>query len=208
MKSPRQLRSSHCVGQFKQQGLILFVALMALVILMLIAVALTRSVDTNTVIAGNLAFKQSATTAADAGLEKAMEWLRGVQLANLDTDPFTDPSHPFNVTAAANGYYSSVNNEPAFLKDKDTWGDAKSVTLATADAGGNTVRYIIERMCRDPNTVLSETNCLFSDAEKDDSSFDSNKLQALKGGKSPMNRITVRVTGPKNTVSYVQAFVY
>ena len=27
-------------------------------------------------------------------------------------------------------------------------------------------------------------------------------------GQTPMNRITSKVTGPKNTVSYVQAFVY
>jgi type IV pilus assembly protein PilX len=191
-----------------QKGTVLVVAMIALVIIMLAAVSLVRSVDTNTLIAGNLAFKQSATSAGDAGLEKAMTWMAGVQKANLAIDAFTDITHPFNKTVAANGYYSNVSTDPDFLTADSTWTDAKSVELASKDASGNSIRYIIERMCRNADEVLSEVNCLFSDAESDDSSHDSNKPQAIKGGKHPMNRITVRVTGPRNTVSYIQAFVY
>ena len=47
---------------FKQQGVVLFIALVALVVMSLAAVALIRSVDTNTLIGGNLSFKQAATT--------------------------------------------------------------------------------------------------------------------------------------------------
>ena len=47
------------VGVIKQRGVVLFIALIALVAMSLAAVALVRSVDTATIIAGNLAFKQS-----------------------------------------------------------------------------------------------------------------------------------------------------
>jgi Tfp pilus assembly protein PilX len=59
----------------KQQGMVLFFALIALVVMSLAAVALIRSVDTNTMIAGNLGFKQSATVSADSGVETAIDWL-------------------------------------------------------------------------------------------------------------------------------------
>ena len=52
-----------------QQGVVSFIALVALVVMSLAAVALIRSVDTATLIAGNLAFKQAATASADAGVE-------------------------------------------------------------------------------------------------------------------------------------------
>jgi hypothetical protein len=66
-------------------------------------------------------------------------------------------------------------------------------------------------MCRDANTVLSESNCLFSDAEIDTGSKrdkSAPEAGAKVTGKVPLNRVTVRVTGPRNTVSYTQAFVY
>ena len=41
----------------------------------LAAVTLIRSVDTNTVIAGNLSFKQSALVSSDRAVESALNWL-------------------------------------------------------------------------------------------------------------------------------------
>jgi len=57
----------------RQRGVVLFFALIALVVMSLAAVALIRSVDTNTLIAGNLAFKQAATSSGDSGLEMAID---------------------------------------------------------------------------------------------------------------------------------------
>lgn len=48
-----------------QQGVVLFVALIILVAMTLAGIALMRSVDTNVLIAGNLAFRQGATMAGD-----------------------------------------------------------------------------------------------------------------------------------------------
>jgi type IV pilus assembly protein PilX len=193
----------------RERGAVLFVALIALVTLMLAAVALTRSVDTAIVISGNLAFKQAATASADNGLESAIKWLAKINSDNISKDPFTDATHAFNQTNAAVGYYSNVDNTLNFKADA-TWTDAAS-KLVAADPSGNQARYIIQRMCRDANTLLSESNCLFSDAEIDTGSKrvkPASEAGAKVTGKVPLNRVTIRVTGPRNTVSYTQAFVY
>src|SRR5450830_1873633 len=59
----------------KQRGVIMLIALITLVAMTLAAIALVRSVDTTNIIAGNLAFQQSATNAGDIGSEKAIQWL-------------------------------------------------------------------------------------------------------------------------------------
>jgi Tfp pilus assembly protein PilX len=71
------------VHMVKQRGVVLFFALISLLAIMLAAVALIRSVDTSTMIAGNLAFKQAATTSGDAGTEAAINWLTTMQAANI-----------------------------------------------------------------------------------------------------------------------------
>ena len=210
MKPSLHTGTSRVVSAGKQGGAVLFVALIALVTLMLAAVALTRSVDTATVIAGNLAFKQAANASADAGLARAVAWLSATQLSNATKDPFTDTAHAFNINNAASGYYSNADDVALPLTSEATWSAGSSADGGT-DASGNSVRYIVQRMCRTANQVLSETDCQFSDAESDTGSKrvkSGTEAGARITGKIPLIRVTVRVTGPRNTVSYVQAFVY
>ena len=210
------------INRKHQQGVVLFIALIALVVMSLAAVALVRSVDTATLVAGNLAFKQAATSSADAGVEAAVPWLKTTEDAQvvLSLDPWMDATHAFNVDAPANGYYSSIAL-PADLTADSTWISAASRpgTGANFDANGldsttdNTVRYIIQRVCRTPNQVLSTANCLFSDATWDKGSKRGRLSHEAGLGTgatsgSPFYRITARVTGPRNTVSYIQAYAY
>ena len=206
--------------QARQRGIVLFFTLIALVAMSLAALALFRSVDTATLISGNLAFKQAATASADSGVESAITWLNKTQ---DDTDPtsnvLNDPTHPFNIDNPAEGYYTSAL-APANLTSEATWGDddenktSKKVG-AGPDGSGNTIRYIIQRMCRDAGVPIQDTTCLFSEGVVDNNGQHVRVPQEVcRGtgcptlGQSPQIRITVRVTGPRNTVSYVQAFVY
>lgn len=213
----------HCKEAImKQRGIVLFFALIALVALSLAAAALIRSVDTSTLIAGNLAFKQSATSSGDSGVEAAMAWLRTTQNSNNTLNVLNDPAHAFNQDSLANGYYSSVHddtNDPGYLDlfADATWANGISA-LAGSDpepATGNTTRYIIQRMCRTANQPIQTASCLFSGALQDNNGQHIKLPQEVcqgagcpVAGQTPMLRITSRITGPKNTVSYVQAFVY
>src|SRR5256885_15968678 len=59
----------------RQRGVTLFIALIVLVAMTMAAVAMMRSVDTATVVAGNIGFRQSAVNAADQGVQAAYAWL-------------------------------------------------------------------------------------------------------------------------------------
>jgi Tfp pilus assembly protein PilX len=201
----------------KQRGVVLFFALIALVVMSLAAVALIRSVDTSTLIAGNLAFKQAATTSADSGVESGIAVLAATEAAEkaANKNVLMDASHAFNNTNAAIGYYS--NASPGLnLTDNAVW-DAIDQALVPeiVDQSGNTIRYVIQRMCRDADVVASKGNCLFSAAALDNNGqnvpLPSDVCQGSgcpAAGQSPQYRITSRTIGPAFTVSYVQAFVY
>lgn len=212
---------------YRQHGVVLFLALIALVAMSLAAVALIRSVDTGTLIAGNLAFKQGTVTSGDSGPEGAIAWLSYTAATN-PSDPRVDPLHPFNNDNPSAGYYSSISEAaPLDLFAASTWSGSASVPAGGAlyDAQGkeyydvshtkptgNSVRYIIQRMCRTPNQLLSEADCLFGDAIDDGMSRAGDKdykptLSGFQTG-SPIYRVTARVEGPKNTLSHIQAYVY
>lgn len=206
----------------RERGIALIVAMIALAILSLAAVALIRSVDTTTIVAGNLAFKRASVNSGDSGVEAAITWLNGIQAANNGVNVLTTPGHPFNQDAPAQGYYSSVHDsvgDPAYIDlfNNAFWTDANSVVLngGAPDQAGNITRYIVQRMCRTANQPVQTANCLFSGALIDNNGQNVKLPQDIcngagcpVAGQTPMLRITSRVQGPKNTVSYIQAFVF
>jgi type IV pilus assembly protein PilX len=182
----------------KQKGLALFIALIALVVMSLAAVALIRSVDTNTIIAGNLGFKQSATVSADSGVETAISWLANNQSA-------------LNSDSTSSGYYATFAGDAKALVDVSAALAKGAGISAGEDKSGNTITYVIQRMCKNAGASDS-THCLFGPPGEDTNAFSncdaSNPCLNSAPSDSLMYRVTSRVTGPKNTVSYTQAFVY
>lgn len=205
--------SRKCNVPNKQKGFVLFIALVALVVMALASVALIRSVDTNAMIAGNLSFRQSALTSADKGIETAIAWIAANPVA-LDADN------------AGNGYYTSFWDTTKPAKDRaevnakvlvDAAGvPAKGVEISGTgqDSSGNTITYVIQRMCRSPDFVGQDRKeyCLLGPvggSTSDMSVKDSTSAGApTTNDPAFMYRVTVRVVGPKNTTSYAQAFIY
>lgn len=180
----------------EQRGVVLFIALIVLVVLTLAGLALIRSSSTGLLVAGNLAFRQGAVASADAGVEAAVAWLRSKGPVDLEVDAPTE------------GYYASWDS--AFKPGKSgIWEAGKSKLVGAEDKAGNTMRYVIHRMCPDTGpqnaspcvTVASAT----SKGSKGGSTYGS---KPLTGSIQVYYRITVRADGPRNTVSYVQAMIY
>ena len=201
-----------------QHGIALFFALVCMVAIMLAAVILVRSVDTSTLIAGNLAFQQNATRSGDSGTEAAIAWLNTTQANNSLKNVLIDPSHAFNIDAPASGYYASLDPAKSLTDPSAashfSWDSTDSVALPT-DGTGNTVRYIIQRMCRTSGVGVSSAQCLFSSAVQDNNKQNILLPQEVcsgpgcpAAGQTPQIRVTSRVSGPKNTLSYIQAFIY
>jgi type IV pilus assembly protein PilX len=190
----------------QQKGLVLFIALIALVAMSLAAAALVRSVDSGVLVAGNLAFKQSAIMSAETGIAQAYKYINDKGLAGLQTSD------------AANGYFADFNDTIA-LNDASTWTDANSFTVVTdiQDKSGNETRFILQRMCRTAGKEDAD-KCLVGTGDAVVSSKGGKSEGggaggggydgALGGSDAVVFRATVRVTGPKNTVSYLQAFIY
>jgi len=175
-----------------QRGVVLFIALIVLVAMTLAGIGMMRSVDTNNLIAGNLAFKNAATSAGDAAVEVARNWVMSQTPGALQND------QP--------GYYA--NWQPSF--DPKTFNWLGSATLLGTDNFGNSIYYVTHRMCSQSGVSVDATDC---------AKVSSVSVGSTKGGgsygSSPLSgtalvfyRITAMVQGPKFTVSYIQAFVY
>ena len=195
-----------CASQ--QRGIVLFVALIALVAMTLAAIALVRSVDTGNVISGNLAFRQGGMQASDLGVETALTVLPGIVAINT------------NLTGANFQYYATRRIEDSVGRPTvaafasagaATPIDWSTVPLAMPEtANGFNVRIVIERLCQgDNNTVITDVLqfCLTNvPATLQGSPNEIGEFQVTQGQQT-YYRATVQVTGPRNTVSYVQSLM-
>lgn len=185
----------------KQRGVVLFIALIAMVAMTLAGIALTRSVDTSNVIAGNLAFSQSTVLSSDSGIEAAITWLEANNVpAGLDNN------------IAGNGYIA-VRTDPLPGQSWDNYWTtvlqpAGQVLTLAPDPTGNTTSYIIQRLCNAQGSAnLAATACSVSPSTNatgaDNKDVDANSFAVS----NVYYRITARTAGPRNTVSYTQAIV-
>jgi type IV pilus assembly protein PilX len=184
----------------KENGVVLLIALIVLVAMTLAGIALVRSVDTSNIIAGNMAFQQAATHSGDVGTETAIGWLEtnntGVTLHN---DILGSGYAAFRQDPAPNQTWDAFWN--AVLKNQ-------AVTLAE-DASGNTVAYAIQRLCDTTGApTVPATGCASSpiSSTAQGNSEDSGSV-ALIYSNQQYYRITSRITGPRNTISYIQVVV-
>lgn len=197
----------------RQRGVVLMIALIMLVAMTLGGIALVRSVNITNIIAGNLAFQQGATNSGDTGIEVAVNWLETNTGATLYT------------SVAAQGYVAT-RQDPGAGQNWDTFwrtvlvnqavtvnpanpGTFMAYTASAPNSAGNTVSYAIQRLCAQPLPPSSAgAGCSQPPATISTSSSSKGAgVVALTYGSQVYYRITSRIAGPRNTVSYVQAIV-
>lgn len=220
MKKPLLLQ----FGFRRERGVALLVAMIALVIMALAGVALVRSVDTSALVAGNLAFRQSATNAGDAGVEAARTWLMN-NAALLEQDRAASGYYANRMNAGGvdnNGIDLTGGRTPS-MADDVRWVNADGATLpgqytpfciAAKDAAGNRVCYIIHRMC-DQSGILEDAGCSSTYSANSGGGSSGVMQQSLTYQKTIVGsgilmgfyRVTVRVSGPRNNAAYVQALI-
>jgi Tfp pilus assembly protein PilX len=195
---------------YRQSGIALVIALIVLVAMTLASVGMVRSIDTAVMITGNMAFRQGATIAGDAGIEAARTWLMS-NSALLNSD------------SSSNGYYATSqdsadltgNRTPGITSDDVGWsgGGVASPICLTADAASNTVCYVIHRLCNAAG-ALNAATCSTQQTEKSGSSLGGKRqMETYQEGSwsevatMAYYRITVRIAGPRNNVSFIQTFL-
>ena len=177
-----------------ERGVVLFVAIVVLVVMSLAGLALMRQMGAGTSIAGNVAFKETATSVADRGIEEARAWI----LAN--------PTLLWANNASA-GYYATWSDgvDPASYN----W-NTGSVVMSGFNSDANTghqTRFIIQRLCQNvgspvvPGQSCSDGVANNSGSTRGGASYGNPNFEPPPG---PFYRVTARVTGPRNTFSFVQ----
>jgi hypothetical protein len=181
----------------RQRGAVLFIALIVLVAMSLAGIALIRSVDTANLIAGNLAFKQNAAHGGDWGAEQARTWLQG----QAPTALYNDVPGLYSAAMQSGADFTATDpSKPDFDWAANSFGPV-------TDPAGNEVRYVIHRMCEfagPPGNCVSTTSGGTAGGTKGGATYGG---AALPSTSQLYYRITTRVAGPRNTVSYVQVMV-
>ena len=198
----------------------LVVALVMLIVMSMSALALVRAVSTGMLVAGNFAFRQAALSAAETGSEAAIAWLNDhIALADLYVDQPVAGYYaklPDNLDVTGNNYDTS---QFTIDWDKDNCNSRPGIACLKAspetseDEAGQTVQYLIHRLCRSTGSPADPANsCLMYQAG---SQISPKKGQLSYGAASRFNsssavyfRITTRVRGPRNTSVFVQTLVH
>jgi len=179
-----------------QRGMVsTLMAVIVLVVSLLAAMALMRSVDTSNSIASTLTFRQSALQEAERAYVDAQQNISFTQ-PNSDSDN------------AKIGYYAEP--QPASTRSA---GDIPNVLVnltansyaSVSSNNGNKIYYTVERLCPGAGAASAST-CIVpgastaggsvSNQSSDNNTFNSSPTAAF--------RLTVRVDGVKNTTAYVQ----
>lgn len=191
-----------------QSGFVLVIALIVLAAMTLAAAAMVRTVDTSTLLARNISFKRDAVNRNDVALEAAINQFRtGGPLAGNANTLVSKPLENFSAIMLP----TDTDGVPLVLKGNTTatfgtaptWskGSAEPASISSAFALGMTPVYLIERMCTAAGDALVGT-CIVNGRAQTGGTIPRGGVAQLF---PPMYRITARVTGPRNTVSYVQA---
>lgn len=185
-----------------QRGIVLVIALIVMVALSLAGIALMRSVDTSTAVVGNLAFTQASTLPANLAVEEAVAAL------------FEDDLIPnVNQDLPAQNYYATRQNgeDPRGIPEVLTTKTKASALARVLNGGyGNEVRYVVERMCAPgipvtPSRADLVKHCdMLPPKPSGTTTMETDKIELPR---IPLYRLTVRVDGPRNTVSFLQAML-
>jgi Tfp pilus assembly protein PilX len=157
-----------------------------LLILMISALALVRSSDTVGAVAGNTAFKQAATEAADTGIHVAATWLSA--LTNAESD-------------VSGVYYATRQNVDGYGMPTINWNAIPQTTISNFR-----VQYVVERLCQGPTPVANLLNqCVTNQLSQGGSRRVGSP--AYSGNTAVYYRVTVRVHGPHRSESFVQSML-
>ncbi|WP_418316770.1 pilus assembly PilX family protein [Piscinibacter sakaiensis] len=210
-----------------QRGVSLLFALITLVALSLAAVALVRSVNTSSLIVGNLGFKQDSIAYASQAAEEAIDFLN----LNKKTGAlFLDiPDSAYYATAHEN--LDPANRRPTGDPTRavvDWAGDACATGYEAGSFGvclqswksvsgpsGNQTRYTITRLCTQPLPDNDAANScakpvrasLTESGEKGSLAYPGGRpADVIEGG--PYYRVIVRSVGARNAVSITETIVH
>ncbi len=197
----------------RERGATLIIALIVLVALTMAGIAMMRSVDTATIVAGNIGFRQSTINAADQGVQAAYGYVFPI-MSTLASNGGTDPANGYTgfvPLGEAPDWYLNPSNS-GWTNSVGCSGPTKTPTAcntfaangSSVDFAGNNITYVIHRLCDSTGTICGQTQ---SSAVAGGAGVDQSAPNFFVPPPSQHFRVTVRVTGPRNSIAYVQTLV-
>ncbi len=192
-----------------QGGVVLFLAMIALLVMSLAAVALIRSVNTNTDITGNLGFKRAATASADAGAEAAIAWLRNnvgntALESNISAKGYLANAAAAGTSKTGSAFWTDFSASGICLMPMTAAGVCAAAE--SADEAGNRVAFIIQRLCTKTG-YRPDASCAKDPSVTADGTDQGSMAIAVGESIAIYYRVIVRVSGVRNATSYVQTVV-
>ena len=182
--------------RYHQRGVTLFIALVGLIAMALAGVALVRSVETSNIIAGNMAFRNAAMHASDVGVEAAFTALNSITSGQVEANK------PSNCTNACQYYATMQPLNSIGVPSTVVWANVAGVAVNT----DYTVRYVIERLCKGTTPIADLASSCYAGSLRGGGSKKAGSV-VFSSTNELYFRVTVRVEGPRNTISYVQTLL-
>jgi Tfp pilus assembly protein PilX len=169
-----------------EQGVTILVVLVMLSVMLLGGLALARLTEISTLASGNSSYREGSLQASEVGLNEAFKAVRAAG---------------FNEESNAGTWYWATQ------QSTDTQG-VPSVSFDAAPevvVGKYSVRYVVDRLC----TTAPVTNTLLQCLVKQVPQTESSKVgeESVDPPNSRQFRVTVRVTGPKDTQTWIQGLL-
>jgi hypothetical protein len=186
----------------REDGVVLFIALIAMVILSLGGVALIRSMDAGTNVAGNLAFRQASVVAVNRAIEDAVYKIFKsptpiITAADDTTNNYFAELQPGEKSDGTPGVLAGNYTTVQSTYTMPVWTDPNSLVE---------VRHVIERVCSagGPPTIAT---CDLLPPKISPGGTD-NEYKRIPIPPIPSYRVSVRVDLPgTNSTSVAQAFL-
>jgi Tfp pilus assembly protein PilX len=205
----------------RQRGVVLLFSLIALVVLLIAAVALMRSLNTSLFTAGNIAFKRDLQNQSERAVEQVLADFRAggaldsptTRANNVAAQNYSASVLPVN----AQGIPTALLADDATFAAAWTAADIDGTTEPTLANQGVSIRYVVDRMCATTGdeTALGTATCVLSNNPMPSGGSASNlqgadkaPLCATCASAAPQGvvyRVSVRVTGPRNTQAFFQS---
>jgi hypothetical protein len=191
------------------RGVVLLFGLITLAIMLVGAAAMARSMNISLFNAGNLGFKRDLTNQAERAATNALALLQsGGALAGVATRENHLVARNYSATMLA----SNPQGLPLALLDDAAFAAVGQAANDVAVAGqGVAVRYVIDRLCTTTGAAAADRCTLADDPLPPGCSGNEciNAVNSSAGGAGAIGsrvvyRISIRVTGPRNTQSYFQ----
>lgn len=178
-----------------QRGVVLFVALLAIIAMSLAGVAFVRAVANDVAIGGNIAMRQHAILAASIAIEHDVAAL--FDTGAISATRSDDPAHNYFAARQAGEDRRGVPRPLQTIADHPA-------NFPIIDAGGGiTLRHMIERLCLLPGEATVD-NCTLSPPS---GGLSAGESVVPEPPRTPYYRLTVRADGPAGAAVFVQVML-